>query len=115
MFRLEFFSYFADTVSMDMGQTIYISSQLVLGALTAFLAILLWPKIRDPAWMLIIFGSIIAYIETVYSILNIFGINGEELIVFGSIPVISLILPTIRMTFFIIAFAIMVFRQSRSK
>jgi len=99
---------------MDTGQTIYILSQLILGAAAAFLAILLWPKIRDPAWMLVIFGAIIAYIETVYSILKIFGIAGQELIIFGSIPLFSLILPSIRMIFFIAAFAIMVYKQSRN-
>jgi len=99
---------------MDTGQTIYILSQLILGAVAAFLAILLWPKIRDPAWMLVIFGAIIAYIETVYSILKIFGIAGQELIIFGSIPLFSLILPSIRMIFFIAAFAIMVYKQSRN-
>jgi uncharacterized membrane protein len=99
---------------MDTGQIIYILSQLILGAAAAFLAILLWPRIREAAWMLVIFGAIVAYIETVYSILKIFGIAGEEYIVFGSIPLISLILPSVRMIFFIAAFAIMVYKQSRN-
>jgi len=100
---------------MDTGQMILISSQLVLGAIAAFLAILLWPRIRDAAWMLIIFGVIVAYIETVYSILKDFGIAGEEIIVLDSVPLISFILMTIRMIFFITAFAIMVFKQIRQK
>jgi hypothetical protein len=98
---------------MDTGQTVFIFSQLILGACAAFLAILLWPKIREAPWMLVIFGAIVAYIETVYSILKIFGIAGEELIILGSIPLISFILPTVRMIFFIAAFAIMVYKQSR--
>ncbi|MCL2440238.1 MAG: hypothetical protein FWD14_00715 [Treponema sp.] len=99
---------------MDAGQTIFVSSQLILGAVAAFLAILLWPKIRDAAWMLVIFGTIVAYIETVYSVLNDFGITGGEILVIGSVPLISFILPSIRMTFFICAFAIMVYKQSRN-
>jgi hypothetical protein len=99
---------------MDTGQTIYIFSQLILGAVAAFLAILLWPKIREAAWMLVIFGTIIAYIETVYSILKIFGIAGEEYIILGSIPLISFVLPSLRMILFIIAFAVMVYKQSRN-
>ena len=102
-----------DTIYMDSGQTIYIFSQLLLGAGAAFLAILLWPKIREAAWMLVIFGTIIAYIETVYSILKIFGIAGEEYLVFESIPLVSFILPNVRMTLFIIAFAIMIYKQTR--
>jgi uncharacterized membrane protein len=99
---------------MDTGQAIYIFSQLILGAGAAFLAILLWPKTREAAWMLVIFGAIIAYIETVYSILKIFGIAGEEYLILGSIPLISFILPSVRMIFFIVAFAIMVYKQSKN-
>ena len=98
---------------MDAGQMIFVSSQLILGAIAAFLAILLWPKIRDAAWMLIIFGIIVAYIETIYSILKTFGIGTEEIMIFGSVPLISFILPAIRMIFFISAFAIMIYKQSR--
>ncbi|MCL2443549.1 MAG: hypothetical protein FWD13_08840 [Treponema sp.] len=100
---------------MDAGQVIYTSSQLILGALAAFLAILLWPKIRDSAWMLIIFGIIIAYIETVYSVLKNFGITADDILVVNSIPLVSFILPTIRMLLFIIAFTIMIYKQSRHR
>jgi uncharacterized membrane protein len=98
---------------MDTGQAIYIFSQLILGAAAAFLAILLWPKIRETAWLLVIFGAIVAYIETVYSILQKFGITGNEYIIFGSMPLVSFVLPSVRMIFFIVAFAIMVYKQSR--
>jgi len=98
---------------MDAGQIIFISSQLILGAIAAFLAILLWPKIRDAAWMLVIFGTIVFYIETVYSILKDFGITGEEFMIFGSVPLISLLLSAVRSLFFIAAFAIMIYKQSK--
>jgi len=98
---------------MDAGQTLFISSQLVLGAIVAFLAIFLWPRIRDAAWMLVIFGTIVAYIETVYQVLKDFGITGEEILVIGSVPLISFILPTIRMAFFISAFVIMIYKHTR--
>jgi hypothetical protein len=98
---------------MDAGQTVYIISQLVLGAAAAFLAIVLWPGTRDAAWMLIIIGTIVSFIETIYYILNIFGINGLELIYVGSVPIISFILPTLRTLIFIAAFAIMIRRQYR--
>jgi len=111
--RLDFFLFCIDTDEMETGQTIFIISQLALGALAAFLAILLWPKIREAAWMLVIFGVIVTYIETVYSILRDFGIAGDEILILDSIPLISFILPSVRMLFFIAAFAIMVFKQSR--
>ena len=100
---------------MTLEQTIFIYSQLFLGAIAAFLAIFLWPKIRDPAWILIIFGSIFAYIETVYSILKILGVSADDILVIAEVPVIPLILPTIRTLFFIAAFIIMVYRQFQKK
>ena len=100
---------------MDTGQTIFISSQLILGAIAAFLAIFLWPKIRDAAWIMIIFGTIFVYIETVYSILKILGISADDLLLIASVPVIPLILPTVRTLFFIVGFSIMIYRQLRKK
>ena len=98
---------------MEPGQTVYILSQLVLGAVASFLAIVLWSKTRDIAWILIISGTIIAYIEIVYSILNIFGISGLEFIFIGTVPLITFALPTLRNIFFIAAFMVMIIRQSR--
>ncbi|MCL2412507.1 MAG: hypothetical protein FWC97_12785 [Treponema sp.] len=100
---------------MDTGQVIFIISQLILGAIAAFLAIFLWPKIRDAPWMLIIFGIIITYIETVYSILVTFGITADEFLIFGLVPLVSFVLLTVRAFLFIIAFAIMIYRQSSNK
>jgi len=98
---------------MDSGQTAYILSQLAFGAVATFLAIMLWSKTRDAAWMLIVLGTIISYIEIVYSILNLFGIDGSKLFLVGSVPLISFILPLLRMVFFIAAFIIMIIRHSR--
>ncbi|MDR2942037.1 MAG: hypothetical protein LBV17_05560 [Treponema sp.] len=98
---------------MDSSQTAYILSQLVFGAVATFLAIMLWSKTRDAAWMLIVMGTIFAYVEIVYSILGLFGIDGRDLFLIGSVPLISFILPLLRMIFFIAAFVVMIVRHSR--
>jgi len=98
---------------MDSGQTAYILCQLAFGAVATFLAILLWSKTRDAAWMLIIMGTIFSYIEIVYSILGLFGIDGSNLFLIGSVPLISFVLPLLRMTFFIAAFIIMIIKHFR--
>jgi uncharacterized membrane protein len=98
---------------MDTGQIIYISSRLFLGALAAFFAIMLWSKTRDVAWMLMVIGTIAAYIETVYSILDLFGITGETVVSVGSLPLASIILPCLPTVFFIAAFMVMVIRKYR--
>jgi hypothetical protein len=98
---------------MDSGQIIFISSRLILGALASFFAIMLWSKTRDVAWMLMVIGTIAAYIETVYSILDMFGISGGDRFLVGSVPAASIVLPCLRTAFFIIAFIVMVFRKYR--
>jgi uncharacterized membrane protein len=76
---------------------------------------MLWSKTRDVAWMLMVIGTIAAYIEIVYSILGILGITEGDSLVIGSIPAASIVLPCLPMIFFIIAFAVMVFRKYRYK
>jgi membrane protein implicated in regulation of membrane protease activity len=100
---------------MDAGRIIYISSRLTLGALTAFFAIMLWSRTRDPAWMLMVIGTIAAYVETVYSILVILGITGTMTAAIGSVPLASIVLSNLPTLFFLSAFLVMVFRKYRKK
>jgi len=100
---------------MDIGQLIYILSRLILGALASFFAIMLWSKTRDVAWMLMVIGTIAAYIETVYAILNLFGISGVNVLTIGSMPLMSILLPSLPMVFFISAFLVMVVRKYRRR
>ena len=98
---------------MDFGQLVYILSRLVLGALASFFAIMLWSKTRDVAWMLMVIGTIAAYVETVYAILNLFGISGVNILTIGSMPFMSILLPSLPTIFFIAAFMVMVIRKYR--
>ena len=100
---------------MDSGQLIYILGRLSLGALASFFAIMLWSKTRDIAWMLMVIGTIAAYVETVYSILVLLGISGYNILSIGSMPVMSIVLPCLPTVFFIAAFAVMVVRKYRRR
>ena len=104
----------ADTRYMDAGEILFIVSRLTTGALAAFFAIMLWSKTRDVAWMLMVIGAIAAYVETVYSILELFGITGSRLSI-GSVPVAAILLPNLRTGFFIAAFVVMVVRKLRRR
>jgi len=99
---------------MDVGQVIYVLCRLGLGAVASFFAIMLWARTRDVAWMLVVIGIIAAYVETVYAILNIFGIGGGNILAIGSMPLLSIILPNLPMVFFIAAFVVMVVRKYRT-
>jgi hypothetical protein len=98
---------------MDAGQILFIISRLVLGAFASFFAIMLWSRTRDVAWMLMVIGTIAAYIETVYSIMDLFGITENDALLVGSVPVAAILLPCLRTIFFIAAFLIMVIRRYR--
>jgi hypothetical protein len=100
---------------MDAGEFIYISSRLLLGALAAFFAIMLWSKTRDMAWMLMVIGTLAAYVETVYAILEMFGITESSKLSIGSVPVVSILLPNLPTIFFLSAFLVMVTRKYRKK
>jgi len=99
---------------MDAGEVLFIVSRLTAEALAAFFAIMLWSKTRDVAWMLIVIGTIAAYVETIYSILNLFGLTGTQLAI-GSVPLASILLPNLRTGFFIAAFVVMVVRKFRRR
>jgi len=100
---------------MDAGQIVFVVSRLALGAVASFFAIMLWSKTRDAAWMLMVIGTIAAYVEIVYSILELFGITSGDPFVIGSVPVVAILLPVLRMSFFIAAFLIMVIRKYRHR
>jgi hypothetical protein len=97
---------------MDSGHLIYIICRLVLGTAAAFLAILLWAKTRDIAWMLMIIGVLANYVEVVYNILELLGISGA-LPRIGSRSVMSILFPCLPLVFFIAAFAVMAARNYR--
>jgi hypothetical protein len=96
---------------MDSGQLVYILSRLILGGIASFLAIMLWSRTRDIAWMLIVMGIISAYGETIYTIVNLFGVDGGNIISIGSMSLLSILLPCFPLLFFIAAIAVMVVRK----
>jgi hypothetical protein len=92
---------------MDQGQTFYIFSRLILGAVAVFFAIVLWTKTRDAAWMLVIFSALTAYVEIIWSILEFMGINA------AGFSFLTVFLPVLRMGFLIAAFLVMIIRHQR--
>jgi hypothetical protein len=95
---------------MDKGQLVYMVSHLTLGAAAVFFAIVLWSKTRDTAWMLVVVGVIAGYVETVYSILQSFGITGPAI---GSVPFLAILLSNLPAVFFLAAFVTALTRKYR--
>ena len=98
---------------MDAGQLVFVYSRLILGAVATFLAIMLWSKTRDTAWMLMVIGTVIAYIEIFFSVLDITGLTAGSTLCIGSVSLAVILLPALRMVFLIAAFFVMVIRRYR--
>ena len=91
---------------MDTGSLVLIASRLLFSAAAAVFAIIIWSKTRDAAWMLLVLGAISSYAETVYSILEMFGITEDFFPVIGSVPVAAIIVACLPSIFFIAAFCV---------
>ena len=100
---------------MDWGQVVYVLSRLILGAIVSFLAIMLWSRTRDVAWMLVIIGIIAAYVDTIYVIMSLFGIVNEGNFAIGSMPLMLILLSSLPAMFFIAALSVMVVRKYRPR
>ena len=105
---LAFWTYNRNNIAMYPEQTVYAYSRLVLGALAVFLAIVLWTKTRDAAWILVIVSALTAYVEIIWSVLETAGINAG-----GFFPLAAAALPALRMIFLIAAFLVMIIRHRR--
>lgn len=96
---------------MEFSMMIPHIAQLVLGGISAFLAILFWSQTRDAAWMLVIMGIVLRYLEITFTTLSFFGIIDSSLLLFGDIPLAALVLDILPYLFFSAALIIMIRRQ----
>jgi hypothetical protein len=99
---------------VDSGELIYIGARLVLGAAAAALAITLWSRTRDGAWMFTALAVIASYFDVVYSILEMLGIT-KTIVYAGGIDVLKVIFSCIPALFFILAFSLFLSRRRRYK
>jgi len=97
---------------MGTQQVILMLSRFTLGAIATFLAILLWSRTRDTAWMLIVVGTIAYYGEIVFTALEAFGVIRLDVLTIGSVAVFPIILANLPIFFFILAFLVMLVRRS---
>jgi hypothetical protein len=96
---------------MEHAQLVILFSKLVLGAIATFLAIMLWSRTRDTAWMLIVIGTIVAYADVVFTTLDGFGIVRSDLYAIAGVPAVQLIGGNLPTAFYISAFLVMLFRK----
>jgi hypothetical protein len=90
---------------------VLILSRLVFGAVATFLAIVLWSRTRDAAWMLIVIGTIVGYGEVLFTTLESFGMVSVSTFTVYDVSVFRLVFANLPTVFFIIAFSVMIARR----
>ena len=95
---------------MAIEELVLIISRLSLGAVAAFLAIIVWSNTRDAAWMFVVIGIIIKYCEIMYATLGIFGIIPADVYIFPGILTVNTVLVNLPFVFYITAFIILISR-----
>ena len=92
---------------------IFIGLKLLFGFLIAFLAILSWAKTRESPWIMIITGSLIRYIELIYSILRELDIFNPNWGTAGGAMILEILLTILPLAFFAIGFLMFLIKHKR--
>jgi hypothetical protein len=96
---------------MSTGDIVLLASRLSVAAVAAFLAILLWSRTRDIAWMLIVIGVIASYADILFGLLAEFGIVDEARYSWLGLPLGRIILSNLPYLFLCSALLVMIRRK----
>lgn len=91
---------------MSVKDIIMMASQVSIGAIVTFLAILLWSHTREVEWMLIIMGVVIKYVEILIDIFTLLGVVKAEIYLIPNMVDIELILKILPPLFYGAAFIV---------
>lgn len=93
------------------GELILFIIKLVLGGVAAFLAILLWSKMRDTAWMCLVVGVVFSYAGVVFEMMSTLGLTATGEGIFFGVSLAKLFFAVLPSVFYIIAFVLMIIRS----
>jgi hypothetical protein len=96
---------------MLVQELILILSRLVVGAVATFLAILVWSKTRDSAWMLIVIGTVVGYGEAVLTALEAFGVVSMDALPVYGVSIVRVGFANLPTIFFAVAFIVVLSRR----
>jgi hypothetical protein len=96
---------------MSAGDTVLLVSRLAIAAIAAFLAILLWSRTRDLAWMLIVIGAIASYADILFGLLAQLGLVDESRYSLAGIPIGRIVLANLPFLFLCAALLVMIRRK----
>jgi len=85
--------------------------QLVLGAVASFLAIVLWSRTRDAAWVFIVLGTVLYYAVIVVGVLERVGVAAPGEVEVLGVAALEPVLHSLPLVCFIVGFSIMLVRR----
>lgn len=99
-------------MNLTESEIIFSIIKLSLGGILAFLAIMLWSKTREPAWVCLVAGAVTGYAGIVYDFLVKIGIVFAKtvLVPHTEIPLSVLLFTVVPMLFVILAFILMLIK-----
>lgn len=93
------------------GALAILASRFAFVAVSTFLAIIVWARVRDAAWMFMVVGVVAGYADILYALLGEFGLQPRLLLTLAGADPLAMILPNLPWLFFSIAFAVMARRK----
>jgi hypothetical protein len=96
---------------MNTGDIVYLLSRVGVSAVATFLAILLWSRTRDLAWMLIVIGVIAGYADIIYVFLVQIGLVEETRSAFFGLPAARMLFSNLPDLFLCAALVVMIRRK----
>ncbi len=96
---------------MSAADTVLLVSRLATAAVAAFLAILLWSRTRDLAWMLIVIGVISSYADILFDLLSRLGLIDESRFAIFGLPIGRIFLSNLNYLFLCSALIVMIARK----
>ncbi len=98
---------------MPESEVIFYIVKLVLGGITAFLAILLLSRTRDCVWLCLSCASVTGYAGLVYEMVCKIGVASDVTLTTAEIPVFTLLFEAVPAAFVIAAFIVMIVRSGK--
>lgn len=98
---------------MTAGISIWLVSRFAVAGVMTFLAIILWSRTRDVAWMLIVIGAVSSYAEVLFDLFVRMGLVDEDRLAFYGVPLARLLFSNLPYLFLAAAFIVMIARKGR--
>jgi len=98
---------------MSAGLSIWLVSRFAVAGIMTFLAIVLWSRTRDVAWMLIVIGAVSSYADVLFDLFVRTGLVNEDRLVLFGLPVARMVFSNLPYLFLSAAFIAMIVRKNR--